>query len=264
VVVVKSGALCRYILPLCALLSGCGKSEQPLEQVIEKSYAVNPGSDFSIKNMDGSIRVYGSDKPEMRLQATKSAYTAKRLNKIAVDVSAQPDAVSIDTRFPPTPTWGLSDRSGTVDYVIIIPATAKLSQLELANGEVLIDSMEGAHVEAHLAQGRLFAHNCFSNLHLSVTSGGLEIIYDWWKRRRFSVDAQIVNGNLRAFLPGDASFRLATQVVTGKIGNDFANKQQQTRSTMNNTVITMVGEQPAAEVKLRAEHGNIKIVEQKP
>jgi len=260
----KSGALCRYILALCALLSSCGKSiEQPLEHVSEKSCAVNRDADFSIKNVDGSIRVYGSDKPEMRLQATTSAYTAERLNKIVVDVSAQPGAVSIETRFPPTPSWGLFDRSGTVDYVIIIPATAKLSRLELANGEVLIDSMEGEHVHAHLGQGRLSAHNCFGNLRLSVTTGGLELIYDWWERRPFSVDAQIVNGNLRAFLPSDASFRLAAQVINGKIGNDFANKEQRTGSTVNNT-ITMVGEQPAAEVKLRAEHGNIQIVETNP
>jgi hypothetical protein len=264
VVLVKSGALCRYILPLCALLSSCGKSEQPLEQVIEKSCAMNGDSDFSIKNVDGSIRVYGSDKPEMRLQATKSAYTAEWLNKIAIDVSARPGNVSIDTRFPPKPTWGLSDRSGTVDYVIIIPVTAKLSHLELANGEVLIDSMEGEHVHARLAQGRLFVHNCFSNLHLSVTTGGLELIYDWWKRGRFSVDATIVNGNLRAFLPSDASFHLTAQVVDGKIGNDFATKEQRTGSTVNNTVITMVGEQPAAEVNLRAEHGNIQIVKKNP
>lgn len=262
-VVVKSGALCLYVLPLCALFSSCGKSEQPLEQVSEKSCAVNRDAAFSIKNVDGSIRVYGSDKPEMRLQVTKAAYTAERLNKIAVDVSAEPNAVSIDTRFPPRPTWGLSDRSGTVDYVIIIPATAKLSRLELANGEVLIDSMKGEHVHAHLGRGRLFVHNCFSNLHLSVTSGGLDLIYDWWERRRFSVDAQIVNGNLRAFLPGDTSVHLAAQVVNGKIGNDFANKEQRSGSTVNNTVTT-VGERPAAEVNLRAEHGNIRIVEKNP
>ena len=263
-VVVKSGVLCPYIVPLCALFSSCGESEQPLEQVSEKSCAVNRDATFSIKNVDGSIRIYGSDKPEMRLQATKAAYTPERLNKIAVDVSAEPGAVSIDTRFPPTPTWGFFDRSGTVDYVIVIPATAKLSRLELANGEVLIDSMGGDDVHAHLGRGRLFAHNCFSNLHLSVTSGGLDLIYDWWERRHFSVDAQLVNGNLRAFLPGDASFHLAAQVVNGKIGNDFANKEQRrSGSTVNNTV-TSVGEQPAAEINLRAEHGNIRIVEKNP
>jgi hypothetical protein len=264
VVVVKSRVLCRYILPLCALLSSCGKAvEQPLEQVSAKSCAVNRDADFSIRNVDGSIRIYGSDKPEMRMQATKAAYTAERLNKIVVDVSARPDAVSIETHFPPTATWGLSDRSGTVDYVIVIPATARVSRLELANGEVLVDSMEGKNVYAHLVNGRLFSHNCFGNLRLSVTNGGLELIYDWWERRRFSIDAQIANGNIRAFLPGNASLHLAAQAMNGKIGNDFAHKEQRTGSPVNN-IDTTVGEQPAANMKLRAEHGNIRIVEKNP
>jgi hypothetical protein len=260
----NNGALGRSILLLCALLSGCGKSvEQPLEQVSEKSYAMNRDANFSIKNMDGSIRIYGSDGPEMKVQATKMAYTVGQLNKIAVEVSAQGDFVSIETRFPPKPTWGLFDRSGTVDYVIVVPKTAKISHLELANGEVLIDSMQGEDVHAHLTHGRLFAHNCFGNLHLAVIDGGFDIIYDWWEQRRFSVEAQIVNGNARAFLPGDASFHLAAEAANGKIGNDFAEKEQRNKSTINKIDI-VVGEQPTVDIKLRAEDGNIKIVEHNP
>jgi hypothetical protein len=246
------------------LLPGCGRSvEQPLEQEVEKSYAANRDATLSIKNMDGSIRIYGSEAAEIKVQATKAAYTAERLNEIGVNILARPESVSIETRFPPKNTWGLFDRSGTVDYVIVVPKTATISQLDLANGEVLIDAMEGEGVRARLDNGRLFAHNCFGNLHLTVINGGLDIIYEWWEPRRFSVEAQIVKGNLRAFLPGDASFHLAAEAVNGKIGNDFAEKEQRNKSTLHKNEIK-VGEQLGADIKLRAEDGNIKVVGENP
>ena len=257
----NNGAPLRFLLPLCALLSGCGESvEQPLEQVSEKSYAVNQDANFSIRNMDGSIRIYGSNKPEVKVQAIKKAYSAERLNKIAVNVSVRPDFVSIETHFPPKQTWGLFDRSGTVDYVIVVPETAKISHLELANGEVLIDSMRGEDVHANLTNGRLFAHNCFGDLHLAVISGGLDVIYDWWEQRRFSVEAEIVNGNARAFVPGDASFHLVAEALNGKIANDF--DAQEERNGGEVTKIDMVISTAAAsDIKIRATNGNVKIAE---
>ncbi len=136
----NTGRSLRSVALLCALLSGCRESsEQPLEQTTEKIYAVDPTVNFSIRNHDGSIRIYASDKPEMRVQVIKKAYSADRLNKIAVDISVQPNSVSIETNFPPTPRWGFFDRSGTVDYTIIVPETCKITRVELINGEVSID-----------------------------------------------------------------------------------------------------------------------------
>jgi DUF4097 and DUF4098 domain-containing protein YvlB len=257
----NNGAPLRFLLPLCALLSGCGESaEQPLEQVSEKTYAVNRDASFSIKNGDGSIRVYGSDKPEMKVQAIRKAYSGERLNKIAVNVSVRPGSVSIETRFPPKQTWGFFDRSGTVDYIIVVPKTAKISHLELANGEVLIDSMQGEDVHANLTNGRLFAHNCFGDLHLAVMSGGLDVIYDWWEQRRFSVEADIVNGNARAFIPGDASFHLVAEALSGKIANDFGGQKERNGGEVTK-IDTVIGTAAASDIKIRATDGNIKIVE---
>jgi len=235
----NNGAPLRFLLPLCALLSGCGESvEQPLEQVSEKSYAVNRDVNFSIKNGDGSIRIYGWDKPEMKVQAIKKAYSGERLNKIAVNVSVRPGSVSIETHFPPKQTWGLFDRSGTVDYIIVIPKTAKISHLELANGEVLIDNMRGE----------------------AVISGGLDVIYDWWEQRRFSVEADIVSGNARAFVPSDASFHLVAETRNGRIASDFGAQKERNGGDVTK-IDTVIGTAAGSDIKIRATDGNIKIVE---
>jgi hypothetical protein len=247
----------------CVLFSGCGESvEQPLEEVIEKTFAVNPDVSFSVRNRDGSIRIYGWGEPEIKVQAIKKAYSADRLNKIAVDISAEPHSVSIETNFPPMPRWGLFDRSGTVDYTIIVPEASNIRRAELINGEVSIDGIRDGSVVASLINGRLYGHNCFANQRLKVNSGGLDLGYDWWEQRSFSVEGVIARGSVRAFIPGDASFHLLAESQTGKVASDFTEQKQ--RHGQLRRIDTIVGSNPGPDFKVYATEGNIKIVEVNP
>lgn len=251
-----------WIAPLCALLSGCGAT-QPLEEVFEHTYPSDPAAAISLTNIDGSIQIYGSAKPEIHLQVIKKAYTAARLHGISVNVSAQPNSVSIETIFPPKKKWSFSDRSGTVDYIIVVPETARIARLELTNGEISLSGMQGGNVHVNLGNGRLFVRNCFCNVQAREVTGALLLSYDWWNPRKFSADAQIVDGNLSAVIPGDASFHLIAEAANGRIGNDFAEKEQRTGAAVRK-VDSLVGESPQATIKLRAIDGNIKIVEANP
>jgi hypothetical protein len=160
-----------------------------LEERFEQFYAIEPTADVSIKNGDGVVRVYGSSANDMRVKAIKRAYTPKRLKQIVVDVSVRPGSVSIETSFPPKPIWGLLDRSGTVEYTIVVPQTANISQLESANGEVLVEGMRGQSLHAQLGSGRMLARNCFSNAVFSLGRGTLTLTYEWWEPGKFSIQA---------------------------------------------------------------------------
>jgi hypothetical protein len=127
------------------LLAGCGSESEPLlEETLERVYTVQPNADISIQNHDGAVLVYGANTNELQVHATKKAYSRMRLKEIAINVSVQSTTVLIDTKFPPKPRWALFDRSGTVDYTIVVPATASISQLRLVAGEVLVDGMRGS------------------------------------------------------------------------------------------------------------------------
>jgi hypothetical protein len=115
-------------------------------------------------------------------------------------------------------------------------------------------------VHANLTNGRLFAHNCFGDLHLAVINGGLDVIYDWWEQGRFSVEADIVNGNARAFIPGDASFHLMAEARNGKIATDFGAQKERNDGEVTK-IDTVIGTAAATDIKIRATDGNIKIVE---
>ena len=255
----------RLILVALSLsLIGCGSAtDRTLEETIEQFYKIDPTASVSIKNRDGSIRIYGADTNEMRLQAIKRAYSGKRLKQITINVSVQSSSVSIETNFPPKQTWGLFDRSGTVDYTIVVPQTANISRLELANGEALVEEMRGRSVNAHLGSGRLFDHNCFSNVDFAVSRGTLSLVYEWWERGQFSVQANIADGNVWASLPSDAALHLIAETVHGKIATDIA-EQGERRVEPITKIDMLVHGGGTAGIKMHATEGNIKIVEQNP
>jgi hypothetical protein len=250
-------------LLLCALLAGCGGSSEPLEETIEQTYPVDSTVRVTVKNIDGTIQIYGSPKPEVHLQAIKKAYTTARLNGIAVKVDAHTDSVAIDTTLPPSKRWSLSDRSGTVDYIVSIPGTAKLVRAELRNGEILVTGMFNGSARATLENGRIFFRNCFGQVQGRSSTGASALIYEWWEDHDFSADMQIADGNLVATIPSDASFRIHAEAPNGKIANDFAEQNQRTGATLTK-VDNVTGDAPNAAITLRADDGNIEIVEANP
>ena len=229
-----------------------------LEQTFDRTYSVEPTASIRIVNGDGSIRVYGAAATELRVQAIKRAYSQERLDKIDIKVSIQPGHVSITTDFPPKPKWALGDRSGAVDYVIVVPQTAKLEQVDLETGEILIEEMRSERAEIHLGTGRLFIHNGFANMRATVGTGPLALIYDWWEPVRFSVEAQSMSGGAWASIPGNAAFHLLAQTRTGKIVSDFAAPEQRSSEPIRK-IDNVIGPNPTASFAIDVGDGNIRI-----
>jgi hypothetical protein len=262
----RQADLCAVVLALLMLLSGCGDADnRALEEVVEQLYSVEPNANITIQNRDGAVLVYGSDANEMRVQAVKKAYSRERLNQIAIDVSIKPSAVSVTTKFPPQAKWALSDRSGTVDYTIVVPETASISALDLNAGEVVLDSMGGREVHARLGDGRIFARNCFTNLDLTMNRGTLTVAYDWWEQEKFSAQVNVGQGNSWVFLPTEAGFHLLACAAHGKIANDFNNVPLTANSSAREMKIDqIVNGGGSATINVRVEKGNIKIAEANP
>jgi hypothetical protein len=233
-----------------------------LEEVVEKVYPVEPNANISIQNRDGAIMVYGSEGNEVRVRSLKRAYSQERLNRIAVDVSTKPGGVSIITKFPPEPKWALSDRSGTVDCTVVLPATASISALDLNAGEVLLDSMRGPELRARLNDGRIFARNCFTSLDLKMRRGTLTLGYDWWEQAKFSAKVKVGQGSAWVFLPTEAAFRLFAYARHGKIANDFNNVPLTANSSMK--VDQIINGGGSATIRIRVDKGDIKIAEANP
>jgi hypothetical protein len=256
----------KLVIVLLFCVAGCGRDNGVvLEETFEHVYSIQPNADISIQNHDGSVLVYGSNTNEVQVHATKKAYHRARLQEIAVNVSVQPSSASIRVTFPPKPTWAFFDQSGTVDCTVVIPASGNLSTVRLDAGEVFLDGIRGQSVHAWLGDGRIFAHNCFSDVNLALRRGNLSISYDWWETRRFSVQANIARGNTWAFLPTNAAFHLFAETAYGKIGNDFDDPPIARPTFAKAAKIDMlVHGGGSAAIKVLTTNGDIRIIEANP
>ena len=261
----RKAELCAIVLALLVTLNGCGTNDIVLEDLFERVYTIEPNANISIQDRDGAVLVYSSDANEMRVRAVKKAYSRERLSQIAIDVSQKPGAVSVITKFPPQPKWALSDRSGTVEYTIVVPASASISALDLNAGEVLLDSMRGREAHVRLGDGRIFARNCFTDLDLTMSRGTLTLSYDWWEEEKLSAKAVITQGNAWVFLPTDTAFHLLAEVAYGNIANDFNNLPVSANSSAPRMRIDqIINGGGSATIQIRVEKGNIKIAEANP
>lgn len=251
---IKAGLACAALFLLaCASLQSAA-----LEEIFEKNYPVPPDVKLTIRNTDGAIYVYGSSDPELRIYARKKAYSKERLAGISINVSTDGDTAAIDTVYPPTPQ-GLSvaDRSGTVDYVILVPEKCSLERVELSNGELILEGMRGARAHASLTNGRMTARDCFTDLQLAVSNGGLDIFYNWWEETRFGLQAEIINGHILALLPKETALRLEAESPNGNINHRFPMAEAPAQP---HNLTTNIGAGSETAFKLRALNGNIEII----
>lgn len=240
-------------------LAGCsGGNSATLEEVIEKNYDLPLNGILSVRNEDGSIHIYASDQPGVRLQATKRAYSAARLSQIKVHVSAENDSLSIVTTFPSKKKWSLSDRSGTVDYTLVVPEQARIASLDLVNGEISIEGMGGGTVNANLTNGRIGARNCFGDMDFRVANGNIDFFYNWWEKESYVAHAAIVNGGVGFFAPMDASFRVQASTASGRIMGNLAKEEKEAERPVGK-LETIVGKEPGPTFHMEARNGNITL-----
>lgn len=240
------------------LLAQSALAIEPLEENVEQRYDVDPDVTVTVENTDGSIRVYGADQPVVRFLAIKKAYNAERLAGIVVDVKASRNRIAITTNFPPRKN-ALSDQSGTVDYIIVVPQTARLADLKLNNGELLVEGLRpGGSATAHLGNGWLAGHNCFANLDLTLENGRLDLAYDWWENHEFAVKVASTRGNIRAILPSDVALNLSATASEGRIANGFAAAKTSSADVIH-SIAEVIGSDAQTVVSLQAGRGNIRI-----
>ena len=242
----------------CVLLVAPARAVEPLEDIVDQKFDVDPNVTLSVQNIDGAIRIYATEEPVVIVQAIKKAYNAERLKGIKVDTKATPGSVAITTSFPPRKN-AISDRSGTVDYIIVVPQSAKITQLELMNGEVLVEGLrKGGSAKAHLVNGWMIGHNCFGDLDLTVESGRLDVAYDWWESQEMAVKALNFHGQLRAIFPSDASLNLSAIAKEGRIANGFADRKSDSADVIH-SIAEVIGSDARAAISLEARDGNIRI-----
>jgi DUF4097 and DUF4098 domain-containing protein YvlB len=246
---------------LAALFFGCGaRVERTTDEVFEQTYKIEPHASLSIRNADGSIAIHGTETGDLRVQATKKANSREELKAIGITALAETNSVSINTKFLPQKNKPLSAGARRVEYTLAVPPTVRLTRVDLEDGKVLIEGMKGDELRASVVDGQLAIRNCCGNAHVAIANGTLDLFYERCDRQKFSVNAQITNGNARLFIRRGASSHIQAETTTGKIINEFPDMVDLNSHAMRKVDI-FTGKGLSPEIKLRVTTGDIKIAE---
>jgi hypothetical protein len=228
------------------------------QEISEHVYPFDRDGAISLRATDGSILLYGSERAEVSIKTIKKAYSQARLKDINVDVKATAWEMVIETAITPRKRgFGLTDRSGTVDYVIVVPQTTRVAKLELVNGELFIAGLRGGTLTAHLLNGLMSIYDCFESLDLTTVNGRVELVYNWWENKKFALKISNSQGQIRTRFPPDASIGVTAQTITGVIVNDLT--EQDTPNEPARSLKFVTGSNPATTCEINSTDGNIRI-----
>ena len=202
--------------------------QREIRQEFHQTYPFSATGRVSVENLNGEVRIAVWDRNDVQVDAIKRAYKQDRIDEAKIEVNAGAEAIRIRTEYP---DWnqrftdderGRQNNPAIVDYSITVPRKARLESIDLVNGSLEINGVEG-DVKASSVNGRVVARGLLGIAKLSTVNGGLEATFANLDSAR-PISLNSVNGAVTVIIPSDANAVVRAGTVHGAISNDFGIK----------------------------------------
>jgi len=188
-------------------------------QEFRHSYALTPSGRVVIENLYGDVAISAWDRDEVRIEATKSASDARRLEEARIVVDSTSDSLSIRTQY----AGGDAEHPASVEYRITVPRKANLDGVKLVNGELSIRGLAGA-VRATSVNGNIKAEKLEGTADLSTVNGQVDANFHRISPEK-PISLRSVNGPIVLSIPPDSGAQLIAQNRSGGIQTDFSDPE---------------------------------------
>jgi hypothetical protein len=217
-----TGAILGALTAVLALALQAHASDWEGSEAAEfhKTYALSANGRIELHNVNGSVEIKAWDRDEVKVDAVKHAGSQERLREITIQVNSTSDSLFIRTEYPGHDHNfgnGKHDEPGSVEYALMVPRNARLSDINLVNGNLDIEGVNG-EVRVACVNGRLTARKLGGRAELSTVNGKLEASLEPLSS---PVNVSSVNAAVLLTLPSDAKVDLEANTVSGSISNDF-------------------------------------------
>lgn len=200
---------------------------QPLEQVTEEfhqTYPLSATGRISLGNINGGVKIKVWDRAAVQVDAVKKAYRRERLAEAKIEVTSTEENIRIRTQYPQQNQSFHSgerryDNPAIVEYSLFVPRKAILSSIELVNGPLDIEGVEG-DVKASSINGPVTARGLMAEARLSTVNGPLQVVFTQLDQVK-PITLSSVNGQVTVVIPSDANASIRAGTVHGSISNDF-------------------------------------------
>ncbi len=211
----------------CSSNSGGYASEtgEEVREEFHQTYPLAATGRVSVENLNGGVQIKVWDRAAVQVDAIKRAYKRERLNEAKIDVNASEENIRIKTEYPDQNQTFNSDERGrnenpaTVDYTLTVPRQAMLESIELINGPIDIEGVEGS-VKASSINGSVTARGLLGEAKLSTVNGPLQVTFTRLDDAK-TISLQSINGPVTLIIPSDSNAMVRANTVHGGISNDF-------------------------------------------
>ncbi len=198
---------------------------EELREEFHQTYSISPTGRVSLENINGGVKIKVWDRPAVQVDAVKRAYRKERLAEAKIEVNATEENIRIRTEYPDENQTFRSDERryenpATIDYSLTVPRKAVLESIELVNGSIDIDGVEG-NVKASSINGRVTARGLMGEAKLSTINGPLEATFTQLVESQ-PISLGSVNGNVTLIIPSNANAAIRAGTVHGGISSDFS------------------------------------------
>ncbi len=240
-------------------------SAYKLKETWQRSFEVDEGVEFILRNVNGGIEIKGWDKDEIdvfaeiEIKAPSKSKAEKLYEKLKFDVEAERDRVEIEAKRPRVRQDGLfgglfGDKTIlTIRYRVKVPASTNL-EIENTNGGITVDKIEGTF-NCHTVNGGITIRSFRGDGVANTVNGGIECSIE-----NFPEDGDLrlktVNGGIELWLPDDAGGYLEAKTVNGGIDLDIELREKV--RIKRSSVKGVIGEGDGS-VYLKTVNGGISI-----
>src|SRR6266496_2396244 len=206
-------------------LGNLSDSGDEVREEFHQTYPLAANGRVGVENLNGGVQIKVWDRAAVQVDAIKRAFKRERLGEAKIDVNSSEENIRIKTDYPDWNQSFTSDERGRyenpaiVDYTITVPRQAILESIELVNGSLDIDGVEGS-VKASSVNGRVTARGLLGEAKLSTINGPLQATFTRLDESK-PISLQSVNGSVTLNIPSDANAMVRASTVHGGISNDF-------------------------------------------
>ena len=215
----SAGVLCAIFT--LAISAHAWDQRGALVEEFHQNYPITPNGRIELDNISGAVHISVWDRPEVKVDAIKSADSKERLDEAHIEIDARKDFLSIKTKYPNhdhTFSWGSHDNPASVEYTLTVPRGVSLDEIRLINGSLDVTGVSG-EVHASCINGHLEARNLAGRAELSTVNGRLDSSFD--RLPESSIKLNSVNGELALTIPSDSQAEIEASTISGGIDNDF-------------------------------------------
>src|SRR5215213_7959698 len=204
-----------------------GETGEELREEFHQTYPLSQTGRISLENINGGVQIKVWDQAAVQVDAIKKAYRKERLNEARIEVNATEENIRIKTEYPHENQNFRGDERryenpATVEYSLTVPRKAILESIEMVNGSIDIDGVEG-NVKATSINGSVSARGLVSEVRLSTINGSLTATFTQLEETK-PISLGSINGSVTLVIPSNANASIRAGTVHGGISSDFGLK----------------------------------------